>query len=239
MQSNKVGLFRVAEFDRSAAYYININLQFNMLNFSQEIKKCLEDVHNTNNKEQNFQGRLYAHFLPIEKFGYVVEMETSVNDEHLKPILKKRMSIDDSNDFNKTDFKKIEIDLLIYKEDFSEMYAAELKWIYNRTEGWNVVDHLEDFKEDAIFCRQLVEKAHFTETCSVVVYDFDPNKQVKNPRFVKNAEEKWAFLGNDYKEPKYGKIISKEPDGKTDFEWIDLKEYKEGQKYKYYLVKFK
>lgn len=211
-----------------------------MLNFCHEIKKCLENVHNTNNKEQNFQGRLYAHFLPIEKFGYVVEMETSVNDEHLKPILKKRMSIVDSNDFNKTDFKKIEIDLLIYKKDFSEMYAAELKWIYNRTEGWNVVDHLEDFKEDAIFCRQLVEKAYFTETCSVVVYDFDPGKQVQRyaPRDEKTKQEKLEFLGGSYPAHNKGKIISKEPDRETDFEWIDLKEYNERQKYKYYLIKF-
>ena len=211
-----------------------------MLNFSQEIKKCLEDVHNTNNKEQNFQGRLYAHFLPIEKSGYIVEMETSVNDEHLKPIIKKRMSVDDSNDFNKTDFKKIEIDLLIYKEDFSEIYAAELKWIYNRTEGWNVVDHLEDFKDDAIFCRQLVEKAHFTETCSVVVYDFDPNKQVIRyaPRDEKTKQEKLDFLGGPYPAHDKGKIISKENAETSDFEWIGLKEYKEGQKYKYYLIKF-
>ena len=120
-----------------------------MIHFSQEIEKCLNNVYNTNNKEQNFQGRLYAHFLPFEKEGYVVEMETSVNDEHLKPVLLKRMNDSRLSDLKKDDFRKIEIDLLLYKEDFSEMYAAELKWVYNRSEGWNVVDHLEDFKDDA------------------------------------------------------------------------------------------
>jgi len=212
-----------------------------MINFSKEIEKCLNNVHNTNNKEQNFQERLYAHFLPFEKDGYVVEMETSVNDEHLKPILKKRMNVKDENDFKKADFRKIEIDLLIYKKDYSEMYAAELKWIYNRTTGWNVVDHLEEFKDDAVFCHQLVEKAHFDETCSVVVYDFNPDKQVRrySPKNKETIQEKLDFLGGSYPATDHGSIISDEQGGKTDFEWIDLKDYVDGQDYKYYLIKFK
>ncbi len=211
-----------------------------MVNFCQEIVRCLNNVHNTNNKEQNFQGRLYAHFLPFEKEGYVVEMETSVNDEHLKPILKKRMKATDSNDFKKTDFKKIEIDLLIYKKDYSEMYAAELKWIYNRTTGWNVVDHLEEFKADAVFCHQLVEKAHFNETCSVVVYDFDPDKQVKrySPRNSDTEQEKLDFLGGSYPAHDRGQIVCDERGEKAEFKWIDLKDYTDGQDYKYYLLKF-
>ncbi len=211
-----------------------------MIDFSQEIEKCLKKLHNTNNKEQNFQGRLYAHFLPFEKEGYVVEMETSVNDEHLKPILKKRMSATDLNDFKKEDFRKIEIDLLIYKQDYSELYAAELKWIYNRTGHWNVVDHLEEFKADAIFCHQLVEKAHFNETCSVVVYDFDSAKRIEHyrPRNTETQQEKLEFLGGRYPATYHGKIIADEHGGKTFFKWIDLKDYTKGQDYKYYLIKF-
>ena len=212
-----------------------------MINFSQEIENCLRKVRNTNNKEQNFQGRLYAHFLPYEKDGYVVEMETSVNDEHLKVILKQRMNDTSSTDFKKADFRKIEIDLLIYKKDYSEMYAAELKWIYNRSDGWNVVDHLEDFKDDAVFCHQLIEKAHFNETCSVVVYDFAPKKQVKrySPRNIETQQEKIDFLGGSYPAHEHGTIISDEHGGKTSFQWIDLTDHKDGQDYKYYMITFK
>lgn len=212
-----------------------------MINFSQEIENCLRTVRNTNNKEQNFQGRLYAHFLPYEKDGYVVEMETSVNDEHLKVILKQRMNDTSSTDFKKADFRKIEIDLLIYKKDYSEMYAAELKWIYNRSDGWNVVDHLEDFKDDAVFCHQLIEKAHFNETCSVVVYDFDPKKQVKrySPRNIETQQEKIDFLGGSYPAHEHGTIISDEHGGKTSFRWIDLIDHKDGQDYKFYMITFK
>jgi len=212
-----------------------------MINFSHEIVKCLKNVHNTNNKEQNFQGRLYAHFLPFEKEGYIVEMETSVNDEHLKPILKQRMHDTSATDFKKADFRKIEIDLLIYKKDYSEMYAAELKWVYNRSEGWNVLDHLEDFKDDAIFCHQLIEKAHFNETCSVVVYDFDPQKQVKrySPRNIETQQEKLDFLGGSYPAHERGTIISDEQGGKSSFQWIDLMDHKAGQDYKYYMITFK
>ena len=212
-----------------------------MIHFSQEIEKCLNNVYNTNNEEQNFQGRLYAHFLTFEKEGYVVEMETSVNDEHLKPVLLKRMNDSRLSDFKKDDFRKIEIDLLLYKEDFSEMYAAELKWVYNRSEGWNVVDHLEDFKDDAIFCHQLIEKANFNETCSVVVYDFNPKKQVKrySPRNTETQQEKLEFLGGSYPAADHGKIIVDEHGGKIDFKWIDLKDYKEDQDYKYYIIRFK
>ena len=47
-----------------------------MMNFSEEIENCLKDVRNTNNKEQNFQGRLYAHFLKFEEEGYIIENST-------------------------------------------------------------------------------------------------------------------------------------------------------------------
>lgn len=212
-----------------------------MLNFSKEIEAALRVLNNTNDKEQNMQGRLYAHFLQFEKEGYVVEMETSVNDESLKRILKERMNDTTPTDFSKQDFRKIEIDLLVYKPNQSELYAAELKWVYNRTKGWNVVDHLEDFKADSIFCHQLVEKARFTETCSVVVYDFNENKQVKrySPKNQDTLQEKLDFLGGEYPARDYGMIQFDEEGNKVSFNWIDLKDYRNDRDYKYYMLTFK
>lgn len=211
-----------------------------MLDFNNEIESCLKSINNTNDKEQNFQGRLYAHFLPFEKDGYIVEMETSVNDEHLKSILKDRMHDNTPSDFTKADFHKIEIDLLVYKPDQSELYAAELKWIYNRTNGWNVVDHLEDFKADAIFCHQLVKKAKFTQTCTIVVYDFCPEKQVRRfcPRDENTKAEKYDFLGGSYPAKNYGRIQSDESGGMSSFKWVQLVNHTDKRKYKYYIIKF-
>jgi len=211
-----------------------------MLNFTQEIETCLKTLRNTNDKEQNFQGRLYAHLLQFEKEGYIVEMETSVNDEHLKSILKSRMKDSSARDFNKDDFRKIEIDLLVYKPDLSELYASELKWVFNRTTGWNVVDHLEDFKDDAIFCHQLIEKAHFTETCSVVVYDFYPEKQVKrySPKNPATMQEKMDFLGGVYPAQPSGKIQCNEQGDMASFKWIDLEDKKLDRDYRYYIIQF-
>lgn len=212
-----------------------------MIHFSSEIEKCLREVQNSNNKEQNFQGRLYAHFLPFEKKGYVVEMETSINDEHLKPILKKRLADSNDKDFTKSEFRKREIDLLIYKPDYSEIYAAELKWIYYRDTGWNVVDHLRQFEDDAIFCHQLVNQAHFTQTCSVVVYDFDPNKQVKDyrPRNEKTKQAKLDFLGGAYLTFPLGGYIKYDEQGTlTSFEWKNMPCKAQNQKYRYYLISF-
>lgn len=211
-----------------------------MINFTSEIEQCIKHISNTNDKEQNFQGRLYAHFLQFEKQGYLVEMETSVNDEHFKSILKQRMRDKSDKDFTKADFRKIEVDLFIYKPDQSELYAAELKWIYNRTSGWNVVDHLEELKADAIFCNQLVQKAAFTETCSVVVYDFYPPKQVKrySPKKQETMQEKLEFLGGDYPAREFGKIAC-DVDGSTiDFHWIDIDDKGRDRDYKYYILKY-
>jgi len=54
-----------------------------MINLTDTIDDALITIVNTNNKEQNFQGRLYASLIKLEKYGYVVEMETNVKDDHL------------------------------------------------------------------------------------------------------------------------------------------------------------
>lgn len=212
-----------------------------MMNFAQEIEKALCALRNTNDKEQNMQGRLYAHFLQFEAEGYIVEMETSVNDEKLKRLLKQRMGDESPADFTKQDFRKIEIDLLVYRPDASELYAAELKWIYNRTKGWNVVDHLEEFKADSIFCHQLVAKARFTETVSLVVYDFYEPKQVKrySPKRQDTLEEKLNFLGGAYPARSHGSIVASEAGDLVPFEWRDLQDHRDDRDYKYYLLAFR
>lgn len=198
-----------------------------MMNFSEEIENCLKDVRNTNNKEQNFQGRLYAHFLKFEEEGYIIEMETSINDEHIREL------------FSSNNFKKKEIDLLVYKPDFSEIYAAELKWIYyHDTTPRNVVDHLNQYIEDAIFCHQLKIQAGFTQTCSVVVYDFDPKKQVKKLNPNKNTLEKTNFLGGNYSICyTCGKIPFDENGSLIDFQWKDITSTIH-KHHKYYIIKF-
>lgn len=209
-----------------------------MLNFSEELQKALLILKNTNDKEQNMQGRLYAHFLQFESEGYRVEMETSINDEHIKRILKSRMHDSSPQDFTKKDFRKIEIDLLVYKSDLTELYAAELKWVYNRSCGWNVVDHLEDFKDDSVFCHQLIEKAGFTETCSLVVYDFFPDKQVKrfSPKNQETLAEKMAFLGGDYPARDHGQIQNDEAGHLVAFEWKDFPDERDNRHYRYYMI---
>lgn len=153
-----------------------------MINLRKEIETCLKTLKNSNNKEQNFQGRLYAYFLKFEKKGYIVEMETNVHDDHI-PF------------FPKLKYEKKEIDLLIYKEDYTEKYAAELKWIYhqNGSGKWHYYDNLPEFEKDVKFVRQLVQQANFDETCSVVVIDTDKEKltNLRADRKNKTEEEKF------------------------------------------------
>ena len=154
-----------------------------MINLQREIENCLKTLRNSNNKEQNFQGRLYAYFLKFEKEGYVVEMETSIMDDHISFFPKSKF------------FEKKEIDLLIYKNDYSEKYAIELKWIYHQDGSgkWNVLDNLPSFEKDVIFVKQLKNWAEFTETCSVVVYDTDPEKATKPSKNRKNKVKEADF----------------------------------------------
>ena len=212
-----------------------------MISFGEEIERCLQEIRNTNNKEQNFQGQLYRYFWDkYASLGYVVEMETSILDEHIKPEIEKRAKISGklSNEDFKDNFAKTEMDLLIYKEDFSEIYAAELKWIYHREHHWNPLDYLKKFKEDAEFCRELKEKARFTETCCVVVYDFDERKLIKSPRILDTKEitkeEKLLFLGGEYSLlPKGGKLCGKK------FEWKPLSHNtNDYQNNRYYILTF-
>lgn len=150
-----------------------------MINLQNEIENCLKTLRNTNNKEQNFQGRLYAYFLKFEKEGYIIEMETSVNDTHI-PFFSDTIS-----------YKKKEIDILIYKEDYSEKYAIELKWNYNP--GFHYLDRLCEYEDDVIFVKQLVEKANFDETYSVIIVDTNPKHLTKLRQKRKNQEKEDSF----------------------------------------------
>lgn len=163
-----------------------------MINLKEEIREGLKGWCNTNDKEQNLQGWLYAHFLKFQKDGYVVEMETNIKqDEHLEWLFKDKK-------VNRDAFCKSEVDLLIYHPIRKEVYAMELKWVYHRDEGWNVVDHLTDFMCDAHFCRQLLKHHICTDVCSFVAYNFNPQKQVKKANFSKEQTIKEAFLGGPY-----------------------------------------
>ena len=196
------------------------------INIKKEIAKALKDWRNTNNKEQNFQGHLYAHFLKFKKKGYVVEMETNIKqDKHLGLLFK------DKN-FDKNILCKSEVDLLLYNEQNGEAYAIELKWIYNREGRWNVVDHLAEFSCDVEFCKQLVENHICTNVCSFVAYDFDDKKQVQRVVFNNDKEDKEAFLGGPYidKSGKRRKLTRGTIKG-VPFHWVDLYD-----KYRYFMI---
>lgn len=188
-----------------------------MINLKEEIITCLQDWRNTNNKEQNLQGWLYAYFLKYRSEGYVIEMETNIRqDEHLGWLFKNK-------DVDRNNFCKSEVDLFIYNESQKEAYAVELKWIYHRDTGWNVVDHLPAYECDAQFCNQLLSHYICSDVCSLVVYDFNPEKQVKNPRFSKDSCKKEDFLGGKYtdekgnrRQPTAGRICG------IPFKWLPL-----------------
>ena len=148
-----------------------------MIRLQSEIENCLQTIRNTNNKEQNFQGRLYAYFMKFEKEGYVVEMETNIKDI--------------PNISHLDNYSKKEIDILIYKKDYSEKYAIELKWTYDP--GFHYLDKLEEYKKDVVFVRQLVQFANFNETCSVIVMDTNPNHLTNPSENRINKEEEKLF----------------------------------------------
>ena len=203
-----------------------------MIQLKQEIEEFLNsNWANTNDKEQNMQGRLYAWLLRLEQRGYTVEMETSIHDEHLADIMP---------DLKDNKPSKTEMDIFIHDASFIELYAIELKWIYNKTTGWNVVDHLEDFEDDAKFCNWLADKADFTETCSVVVYDFEESKQVKRFSPKERKEDKYKFLGEDYPCKKdRGKIFAGDEGQYAPFTWHKLNNQpRPNRDYYYYIISF-
>lgn len=192
-----------------------------MLNLKEEIEKFLSlDWVNTNNKEQNFQGRLYAYLQHLEQWGYLVEMETSRNDEHIKYSFS-----------SYTDWAKTEMDILVYKKDMSEKYAAELKWFYDPT--FHYFDHIEEYKMDVKFARQLVEQGGFTEACSIVIIN---PKDLTNPsKSRKNFDELMAFGYNGDNSNAEIKIN----ENTVPLVWKDLhNKVSTGDKCYYYIVSF-
>ena len=146
-----------------------------MIHLQQELEKCFKTLRNTNNKEQNFQGRLYTYFLKLEKEGYVVEMETNIGDI--------------PNISQPSTYEKKEIDLFIYKKDYSEKYAIELKWTHDP--GYHYLDKLGEYKKDVIFVRQLFQLANFDETCSVIVVDTNCKTQPRKNRINQDEEKRF------------------------------------------------
>lgn len=210
-----------------------------MLDFQSILKTFLSSGWcNPNHKEQNFQGRLYSHLLYLENEGYTVEMETSIADEHMLQATKSPES-----------FSKKEIDILVYRKSgdvIDELYAAELKWIYHKTPAWNVTDSMTDFATDARFCHELsqLDIPKHIETCSVVVYDFDPSKQVKRYAPKQNKEGKRDFLGGDYTNPfDFGRDCIMKYDGvhESHFLWEPMPRSSQSEttNYHYYIISFK
>lgn len=211
-----------------------------MLKFGKIIEDFINsNWNNSNHKEQNFQGRLYSYLLPLEQLGYCVEMESNVSDEHLKDVI----PVDEAE---VQSLCKKEIDILVYKrlgDVVAERYLAELKWIYHKDGPWNVTDQLADFIQDARFCRQMASAkfGSFDEACSVVVYDFDNNKNVVNYSPKQNVEIKNSFVGGCY-ETKLDNLCTLvvDDDCRVNFRWKRLGEsvQKNATDYRYYSVSF-
>lgn len=211
-----------------------------MLNFGKIIEDFLNsNWKNTNNKEQNFQGRLYSHLLSLEESGYCVEMESNVSDEHLKDVVPVQ-------DAQGQALCKKEIDILVYKRTegkVTERYLAELKWIYKKDGPWNVTDKLTEFIKDAQFCKQVAtaQTNSFDEACSIVVYDFDESKNVVTFAPKKNIEIKRSFIGGDYRKKLENTCTLDMGDGqRVDFRWKRLGEsvQQNTTNYHYYRISF-
>lgn len=199
-----------------------------MLDIRKELTEFLQNCkwENTNEKEQNLQCYLFAHFLKFTEQGYTVEAETNIKQDcHLKRFWASHSCIPLSA------LDKSEVDLLVYNADFTEVHAIELKWVHEREGRWNLVDHLEDFKKDLRFCHQLGGLG-FTSAFSLVVYDFNPERQVLRVNFNKNKEEKTAFIGGNYIHgvvPQGGKILG------VSFKWEELNN-SISKSHRYYII---
>lgn len=150
---------------------------------------------NTNHREQNLQGRLYAYLLHLEQDGYVVEMETNIKSEEYSELFKDTRYRDS--------LLKSEVDILIYrpknplkpkqkerlkvllttsvkdlsapdqkeikelsKKHFEDVYVIELKWFYSPE--FHYFDRYQEFAEDVAFVKQLKDNhTDITETAAL------------------------------------------------------------------------
>lgn len=135
-----------------------------MIHIQNEIQGFLNSSYftNTNHREQNLQGRLYAYLLHLEKEGYVVEMESNIVKSNDYNNLF-------GNSFGNSSLLKSEVDILIYKkegDEFVEAYAIELKWFYDP--GFHYFDNYKEFVKDVAFVQQLRSgNTRFTETAAL------------------------------------------------------------------------
>lgn len=153
------------------------------MNIQNEIQGFLNSSYftNTNHREQNLQGRLYAYLLHLEKEGYVVEMESNIvksndyKDLFGDPDLRK-------------DLIKSEVDILIYKKkgnEFVEAYAIELKWFYDP--GFHYFDNYKEFVKDVAFVQQLRSgNTRFTETAALTFVESLNTKAQPNRMLYKD-----------------------------------------------------
>lgn len=210
-----------------------------MINFKSILESFLNSKWtNSNQKEQNFQGRLYSFLLPLEQQGYCVEMESNVADEHLKDVIPASAEA-------LGELAKKEIDILVYKREGDtvvERYLAELKWIYHKDGPWNVTDNLKAFIQDARFCKQMTLEQYggFNETCSVVLYDFDEKKQVVRYSPKHKNSDKDKFIGGCYETRLDNKCTLLVEGIDVSFRWKKPIAYinNDSTDYRYYLVSF-
>lgn len=155
-----------------------------MIHIQNEIQGFLNSSYftNTNHREQNLQGRLYAYLLHLEKAGYVVEMESNIVKSNDYDNLFEDPSL-------RQNLIKSEVDILIYKkkgDEFEEAYAIELKWFYDP--GFHYFDKYKEFVKDVAFVQQLRSgNTRFTETAALTfVESLDTNAQPTRRKLYNN-----------------------------------------------------
>ena len=174
---------------------------------------------NTNHREQNLQGRLYAYLLHLEKEGYVVEMESNiVKSNDYKKLFE--------DSFGNSSLLKSEVDILIYKkegDEFVEAYAIELKWFDDP--GFHYFDNDKEFVKDVAFVQQLRSgNTRFTETAALTFGESLNTKAQPKRRKLYNNYLKYMEYSPNHKQCSF---VS-DPDGMivnppVQFTWNDIK----------------
>jgi len=198
-----------------------------MISFiEKEIQELLRTTcwKNTNHKEQNLQGRIYAHLLHLEKLGYIIEMETNIkNDKHVQQLV-----------LEKHNFRKSEVDLLIYKKETEEVYAIELKWWHDK--GFHYFDHYQEFCDDIVFAKELVEHSVVTEAAALTFVE--PAVACKPNRGRDNYEACLAPFDFTSESPYFAIDLKTYNEINVPIEWHDCDKLSIEGQCKYYLKVF-
>lgn len=194
----------------------------------QLLKSFFENLKN----ETNIDEVVYNEFSLQHELG--IFLRNQLNDNHLKVQFERNVSFffDDKKDFDKKEFIKKEIDIVIFDQEKKEKYAIEVKFPKNG----QFPEQMYSFIKDIRFMEQLqlTEPMRFTKTFAVCL--------VENPNFYQGnvSEEKiYKYFRN---EPQIIQGNIQKPTGEIKSDPISLKKQYQIQwqelkdDYRYYIV---